>query len=48
MSVLEILQMGAYRFRRVPKEDLGRVFGLFPVLAQRRNQEAGTRSGGEQ
>jgi branched-chain amino acid transport system ATP-binding protein len=48
MSVLENLQMGAYRFRRVPKEDLDRVFGLFPVLAQRRGQEAGTLSGGEQ
>ncbi|MEZ0067079.1 branched-chain amino acid transport system ATP-binding protein [Streptacidiphilus sp. MAP12-20] len=48
MSILENLQMGAYRFRRVPKEDLDRVFGLFPVLAQRRSQEAGTLSGGEQ
>ncbi|MDH6134567.1 branched-chain amino acid transport system ATP-binding protein [Kitasatospora sp. MAA4] len=48
MSVLENLRMGAYRFRRVPREELDRVFGLFPVLAQRRNQEAGTLSGGEQ
>jgi branched-chain amino acid transport system ATP-binding protein len=48
MSVLENLQMGAYRFRRVPKEDLDRVFHLFPVLAERRTQVAGTLSGGEQ
>ncbi len=48
MSVLENLQMGAYRFRGVPKADLDRVFGLFPVLAQRRGQDAGTLSGGEQ
>ncbi|MDJ0341025.1 ABC transporter ATP-binding protein [Streptomyces sp. H10-C2] len=48
MSVLENLQMGAYRFRGVPKKDLERVFGLFPVLAERRGQLAGTLSGGEQ
>ncbi|MQS16980.1 ABC transporter ATP-binding protein [Streptomyces kaniharaensis] len=48
MSVLENLEMGAYRFRGVPKEDLDRVFGLFPVLAERRGQQAGTLSGGEQ
>jgi branched-chain amino acid transport system ATP-binding protein len=48
MSVLENLEMGAYRFRGVPKEDLNRVFELFPVLAQRRGQLAGTLSGGEQ
>jgi branched-chain amino acid transport system ATP-binding protein len=48
MSVLENLEMGAYRFRRVHREDLDRVFTLFPVLAQRRGQDAGTLSGGEQ
>nr|WP_179816433.1 ABC transporter ATP-binding protein [Allostreptomyces psammosilenae] len=48
MSVLENLQMGAYRFRRVPTEDLDRVFTLFPRLAERRAQQAGTLSGGEQ
>ncbi|MFF7458213.1 ABC transporter ATP-binding protein [Kitasatospora sp. NPDC008115] len=48
MTVRENLDMGAYRFRRTPKEDLDRVLGLFPVLAERRGQEAGTLSGGEQ
>jgi branched-chain amino acid transport system ATP-binding protein len=32
----------------VPQEDLDRVFGLFPRLAERRTQLAGTLSGGEQ
>jgi branched-chain amino acid transport system ATP-binding protein len=48
MTVLENLRMGAYRFRGYGKEDLNRVFDLFPVLATRRTQEAGTLSGGEQ
>jgi branched-chain amino acid transport system ATP-binding protein len=41
-------QRGRCRFRRMPKAQLERVFDLFPVLAQRRSQEAGTLSGGEQ
>ncbi|OIV35409.1 ABC transporter ATP-binding protein [Mangrovactinospora gilvigrisea] len=49
MSVLENLRMGAYRFRGgARREDLDRVFGLFPRLAERRTQLAGTLSGGEQ
>ena len=48
MTVLENLQMGAYRFRGVPKEDLDRVFDLFPRMAERRRQLGGTLSGGEQ
>ena len=48
MSVRENLEMGAYRFRRVRPEDLDQVFDLFPVLAQRSGQYAGTLSGGEQ
>jgi branched-chain amino acid transport system ATP-binding protein len=48
MSVLENLQMGAYRFGRARKEDLDRVFGLFPRLLERRAQDSGTLSGGEQ
>jgi branched-chain amino acid transport system ATP-binding protein len=48
MSVLENLQMGAYRFGRARKEDLDRVFHLFPRLLERRQQDAGTLSGGEQ
>jgi len=50
MSVLENLEMGA--FQRTDKqnfqEDIDRVFGLFPRLAERRQQKAGTMSGGEQ
>jgi branched-chain amino acid transport system ATP-binding protein len=50
MSVLENLQMGAFQRsdRRNLKEDLERVYTLFPRLAERKNQKAGTMSGGEQ
>jgi branched-chain amino acid transport system ATP-binding protein len=49
MTVLENLEMGAYlRPRTDLKEDLDRVFTLFPVVAERRKQLAGTLSGGEQ
>ena len=50
MSVTENLEMGA--FQRTDKagikEDMDRVFELFPRLQERRNQKAGTMSGGEQ
>jgi branched-chain amino acid transport system ATP-binding protein len=50
MSVLENLEMGAYQRddRAGIREDLDRVYGLFPRLAERKNQKAGTLSGGEQ
>jgi branched-chain amino acid transport system ATP-binding protein len=50
MSVLENLQMGAFQRgdRAGMREDLDRVFTLFPRLAERKNQKAGTLSGGEQ
>ena len=49
MTVLENLEMGAYlRPRADLKEDLDRVFTIFPLLAERRKQLAGTLSGGEQ
>jgi branched-chain amino acid transport system ATP-binding protein len=48
MTVLENLQMGAYRFGKARKTDLDRVFTLFPRLHERRTQDAGTLSGGEQ
>ncbi|WP_221767459.1 ABC transporter ATP-binding protein [Nocardioides sp. LS1] len=48
MSVLENLHMGAYRFSHVDPADLDHVFDLFPRLAERRHQLAGTLSGGEQ
>jgi branched-chain amino acid transport system ATP-binding protein len=50
MTVMENLRMGAYR-RRVPSEigrTLAQVEELFPRLAERRTQVAGTLSGGEQ
>ncbi|MDI3481717.1 MAG: branched-chain amino acid transport system ATP-binding protein [Tepidanaerobacteraceae bacterium] len=50
MSVLENLQLGAYlnNNKNDVKEDLERVFQLFPILKQRLRQVAGTLSGGEQ
>jgi branched-chain amino acid transport system ATP-binding protein len=50
MSVRENLEMGAYQRsdRRAQAEDLDRVYSLFPRLAERKNQKAGTLSGGEQ
>src|SRR6476646_10188763 len=49
MTVLENLEMGAYlRPRTDLKEELDRVYTLFPLLYERRGQLAGTLSGGEQ
>jgi branched-chain amino acid transport system ATP-binding protein len=48
MSVLENLQMGAFVHGKVDPGDLERVFDLFPRLKERRTQNAGTMSGGEQ
>jgi branched-chain amino acid transport system ATP-binding protein len=50
MSVLENLQMGAFQQsdRAGQREDMERVFSLFPRLEERKNQKAGTLSGGEQ
>ena len=51
MSVLENLQMGAFQRARNDKDldtDLDRVYTLFPRLAERKSQNAGTLSGGEQ
>ncbi|OUN00388.1 MAG: ABC transporter ATP-binding protein [Firmicutes bacterium ZCTH02-B6] len=50
MSVMENLELGAYTRsdKRGIQEDLDRVFSLFPRLAERRHQLAGTMSGGEQ
>ena len=48
MSVVENLEMGAYRRRGNLGPDLDRAFGLFPVLQERRRQLGGTLSGGEQ
>jgi branched-chain amino acid transport system ATP-binding protein len=50
MSVLENLQMGAFQRsdRAGQREDMDRVYSLFPRLAERKSQKAGTLSGGEQ
>src|SRR5204863_8055829 len=50
MTVLENLEMGAFQRsdRAKIREDMDRVFELFPRLAERKNQKAGTLSGGEQ
>jgi branched-chain amino acid transport system ATP-binding protein len=47
MTVHENLSLGAYPKRPDP-ETMSVVFGLFPRLAERRRQHAGTMSGGEQ
>jgi branched-chain amino acid transport system ATP-binding protein len=50
LTVLENLQLGAYtrRARRNARQTLDRMFALFPRLAERRRQAAGSLSGGEQ
>lgn len=48
MSVQENLEMGAYTDPGYTKEGLEKVYGLFPRLKHRKNQVAGTLSGGEQ
>ena len=50
MTIIENLQMGAFvrtDVKAIPA-DIDRVFGIFPRLKERRNQLAGTMSGGEQ
>ena len=48
MTVLENLEMGAYSMKKVSPSALKRVYELFPRLEERKNQIAGTLSGGEQ
>jgi branched-chain amino acid transport system ATP-binding protein len=50
MTVLENLEMGAYSRSARPhrRESLERVLAMFPILASRASQDAGTLSGGEQ
>lgn len=49
-TVAENLEMGAFlrKDKAQIQRDLEYVYGLFPVLGERKNQEAGTLSGGEQ
>jgi branched-chain amino acid transport system ATP-binding protein len=50
LSVEENLRVGAYarRDRKAAASDIGRMYQYFPRLAERRRQQAGTLSGGEQ
>lgn len=50
LSVLENLMLGSFliKDRELAKQDLEFCFTLFPILAERRSQSAGTLSGGEQ
>jgi len=50
MTVIENLELGAYARRDTAtiRSDMDNVFALFPRLADRRTQKAGTLSGGEQ
>jgi branched-chain amino acid transport system ATP-binding protein len=49
MTVLENLELGAFmkKARKGKDQSLERVFEIFPLLAERKNQSAGTLSGGE-
>jgi len=44
------LELGAYirKDKRAVAEDMEKIYGTFPILKERRNQQAGTLSGGEQ
>ena len=55
LTVEENLLLGAYPrlpsfgpFRRAASSDLSRIYGIFPRLGERRSQQAGSLSGGEQ
>jgi branched-chain amino acid transport system ATP-binding protein len=48
LSVLDNLRLGAWVHRGTSRRDLARVFEYFPQLYERRDQQAGTLSGGEQ
>ena len=48
LSVLDNLSLGAWLYRRGPRDQLDRVYDYFPRLRERAQQHAGTLSGGEQ
>jgi branched-chain amino acid transport system ATP-binding protein len=48
LTVVENLQMGAYRRKGNLKADYEYVYSIFPILGEREKQVAGTLSGGEQ
>jgi branched-chain amino acid transport system ATP-binding protein len=47
LSVQENLEMGAYILEEVPEDALEAVYDRFPILRERREQRAGTMSGGQ-
>ena len=50
LTVMENLDMGTFlrKDKEQIKQDLNNVFEMFPILAERKNQQGGTLSGGEQ
>ncbi|MFB6122356.1 MAG: ABC transporter ATP-binding protein [Haloferacaceae archaeon] len=48
LTVQENLEMGAYILDSVPADALAEVFERFPILEERKDQKAGTMSGGQQ
>jgi branched-chain amino acid transport system ATP-binding protein len=50
LSVMENIQMGAYvrKDKKQVREDIERIMQFFPILRERKDQEAGYLSGGEQ
>jgi branched-chain amino acid transport system ATP-binding protein len=48
LSVFDNLSLGAWLYRRAPRDQLERVYDYFPRLRERAQQHAGTLSGGEQ
>jgi branched-chain amino acid transport system ATP-binding protein len=48
LTVEENLRLGGYTRSRQQQENMQRMYGYFPILAQRRRQQAGALSGGEQ
>ncbi|GAA0525482.1 branched-chain amino acid transport system ATP-binding protein [Halorubrum aquaticum] len=47
LDVEENLEMGAYILDEVPREELRKVYDRFPILEERKHQQAGTLSGGQ-
>src|SRR6056297_672840 len=47
LDVEENLEMGAYILDEVPQEELRKVYDRFPILEERKEQQAGTLSGGQ-
>ena len=48
LTVEENLRLGSYTRRAALHDNVQRMYGYFPILAQRRRQQAGALSGGEQ